>query len=74
MWAKRLLKGWSCIWGQIDVSRKNDPNQVILEITTALGKVHKEYPEAEIAFSSIIPRRGKSEAIKKKLLIQTVKP
>ena len=49
----------------IDVSRnKNDPNQVILEITAAVGKVHKEYPEAEIAFSSIIPRRGKSEAIK----------
>ena len=51
--------------GTIDVSRnKTDPNQVILKITTAVGKVDKEYPEAGIAFSTIIPRRGKSEAIK----------
>ena len=37
---------------------KNDPNQVILEITTAIGEVHREYLVAEIARSSIIPRRG----------------
>ena len=62
---KKTVKRVVMHLGTIDVSRnKNDPNQVILEITTAVGKVHKEYPEAEIAFSSIIPRRGKSEAIK----------
>ena len=30
--------------GTIDVSKnKNDPNQAILEITTAVGEVHREY-------------------------------
>ena len=50
--------------GTIDVSRnKNDSNQAILEISSAVGKVRKEFPDAEIAFSSVIPRRGKSEAV-----------
>ena len=47
--------------GTNDISRyKSDSNQTILEITTALGKVHEKFPTSEIAFSSIPHRRGKS--------------
>ena len=47
--------------GTNDISRyKTDSNQTILEITSALGKVHEKFPAAEIAFSSIPHRREKS--------------
>lgn len=51
--------------GTNDVSKhKNDPNQVILETSTAIGKIHSRYPDAEIAFSSVLQRRGNSPLIK----------
>ena len=39
-----------------------DANQVILEITTAMNKIHGKFPSSEIAFSIIPHRRGKSSA------------
>ena len=45
--------------GTNDITKqKTDPNQVILETSTVIGKVHTQYPDAEIAFSSILQRRG----------------
>ena len=50
--------------GTVDVSRhKSDANQVIVEVSSALTNVNKQFPQAEIAFSSIPQRRGKSAAI-----------
>ena len=47
-----------------DISRyKTDSNHIILEITTAVSKIHDKFPSSEIAFSSIPHRRGKSPAI-----------
>ena len=49
--------------GTNDITRyKADANQVILEITTAINKIHGKFPSSEIAFSSIPHRRGKSSA------------
>ena len=49
--------------GTNDVSRfKANANQVILEITTAINKIHEKFPSSEIAYSSIPHRRGKSIA------------
>ena len=50
--------------GTNDVSKhKTDAAQVQLEVSTAISETHKRFPDAEIAFSSILPRRGKSTAI-----------
>ena len=49
--------------GTNDVSKhKTDAAQVQLELATALSETHKKFPDASIAFSSILPRRGKSTA------------
>ena len=49
--------------GTNDVSKhKTDAAQVQLEVATALSETHKKFPDASIAFSSILPRRGKSTA------------
>ena len=50
--------------GTVDISKhKLDANQVILEVSSAISHVNKQFPQAEIAFSSIPQRRGKSAAI-----------
>ena len=50
--------------GTVDVSRhKSDANQVILEVSSALTEINKYFPQAEIAFSSIPQRKGKSAGI-----------
>ena len=50
--------------GTNDVSKhKTDAAQVQLEVSTAISETHKKFPDAQIAFSSILPRRGKSAAI-----------
>ena len=49
--------------GTNDVSKhKTDAAQVQLEVATALNETHKKFADASIAFSSILPRRGKSTA------------
>ena len=49
--------------GTNDVTKyKADASQVILEITSAINKIHDKFPSSEIAFSSIPHRRGKSSA------------
>ena len=51
--------------GTNDVSRRRDDSaQAMVDITTAIKETHKQFPEASIAFSSILPRRGKTTAIK----------
>ena len=50
--------------GTNDVSKhKTDAAQVQLDVSTAISETHKKFPDAQIAFSSILPRRGKSAAI-----------
>ena len=50
--------------GTNDVSKhKTDFAQVQLEVSTAINETHKKFPDAQIAFSSILPRKGKSTAI-----------
>ena len=50
--------------GTNDVSKhRSDSAQVQLEVSTALSETHKKFPQASIAFSSIVPRRGKSSVI-----------
>ena len=50
--------------GTNDVSKhRSDSAQVQLEVSTALSETHKKFPHASIAFSSIVPRRGKSSVI-----------
>ena len=50
--------------GTNDISKhKSDSNQVILEITTAVNKIHNKFPTSEIAFSSIPNRKGKTQTI-----------
>ena len=50
--------------GTNDVSKhKTDDAQVQLEVATAISETHKKFPDAEIAYSSILQRRRKSTAI-----------
>ena len=50
--------------GTNDVSKcKDDSAQAMIDVTTAISETHKKFPNAKIAFSSILPRRGKSPAI-----------
>ena len=50
--------------GTVDVSKhKNDANQAILEVSSAITEINKHFPKAEIAFSSIPQRKGKSASI-----------
>ena len=50
--------------GTNDVSKhKTDAAQVQLEVATAISETHKKFPDAEIAYPSILQRRGKSTAI-----------
>lgn len=47
--------------GTNDVSKcKTDLAQATVDVSTAITETHKKCPEADIAFSSILPRRGKS--------------
>ena len=51
--------------GTNDVSKcKDDSTQATVDITSAIRETHTQFPEASIAFSSILPRRGKSSAVK----------
>lgn len=51
--------------GTNDVSKcRADSSQGILDISISISETHKKFPDAEIAFSSILPRRGKTAAIK----------
>ena len=50
--------------GTVDVSKhKNDANQAILEVSSAITEINKHFPKAEIAFSSIPQRKGKAASI-----------
>ena len=50
--------------GTYDISRcKDDSSQAMIDVSTAIRDTHKQFPNAEKAFSSILPRRGKSPAI-----------
>ena len=50
--------------GTIDIGRnRSDANQVILEISSAITETHRQYSGADIAFSSIPHRKGKTPAI-----------
>ena len=50
--------------GTNDVSRcRTDSNQVTLEVSSAVNKIHTTFPEANIAFSSILQPKGKSPSI-----------
>ena len=50
--------------GTVHIGRnKSDANQVILEVSSGITETHKQFPNAEIAFSSIPHRKGKSPAI-----------
>ena len=50
--------------GTNDVTKnKDDPNQVILEVSSAVSNIKRQFPEAEIAVSNILQRRGRSPAI-----------
>ena len=50
--------------GTVDVGKhKFDASQVILEVSSALTDINKNFPMAEIAFSSIPQRKGKSASI-----------
>ena len=47
-----------------NVSRcRTDSNQVTLEVSSAVNKVHTTFPKANIAFSSILQRKGKPPSI-----------
>ncbi|KAK3102025.1 hypothetical protein FSP39_008206 [Pinctada imbricata] len=51
--------------GTNDVSQnKSDPEQVILNLTSAINETKKEFPVAEIGLCGIIPRKGRSERVK----------
>ena len=61
---EKLVKRIAVHLGTNDISKyKTDSNQVILEITTAVNKLHEKFPSSEIAFSSIPHRRGNSPII-----------
>ena len=50
--------------GTNDVSKcKTDKAQATVYAATATSETHKKFPEVEIAFSRILPRKGKSAAI-----------
>ena len=50
--------------GTVDIGRnKSDANQVIIEVSSAITAAHKQFPNAETAFSSVPHRKGKSPAI-----------
>ena len=60
----RRVKRVAIHLGTNDIGKnKADANQVILEVSSAISEVHREFPDAEIAFSSIPQRKGKSPAI-----------
>ena len=40
-----------------------DENQIILEVSSAITETHRQYLDAEIAFSSIPQMKGKTPAI-----------
>ena len=59
--------------GTNDVKKnKDDPNQVILEVSSAVSNIKRQFPEAEIAFSNILQRRGKSPAISQGPVVQSI--
>ena len=50
--------------GTNDVGKNRaDANQVILEVSSAITETHQQFPDAEVAFSSIPHRKGKTPAI-----------
>ena len=51
--------------GTNDISKcRADTSQCTVDMSTSITETHKKFPDAEIAFSSILPRRGKTTAIK----------
>lgn len=62
----RRVKRVAIHLGTIDIGKNRaDANQVILEVSSAITQTHREFPDAEIAFSSIPHRKGKTAAISK---------
>ena len=62
--ANRRVKRVAIHLGTIDIGRnRSDANQVILEVSSAITDTHRQYPDADIAFSSIPHRKGKTPAI-----------
>ena len=60
----RRVKRVAIHLGTIDIGRNSsDANQVILEVSSAITEMHRQYPDADIAFSSIPHRKGKTPAI-----------
>ena len=48
-----------------DISKcRADTSQCTVDVSTSITETHKKFPDAEIAFSSILPRRDKTTAIK----------
>ena len=60
----RRVKRVAIHLGTNDVGRNRaDANQVILEVSSAITETHRQYPDVEIAFSSIPHRKGKTSSI-----------
>ena len=60
----RRVKRVAIHLGTNDIGKnKTDANQVILEVSSAIAETHRQFPSAEIAFSSIPHRKGKTPAI-----------
>ena len=60
----RRVKRVAIHLGTNDIGKnKADVNQVILEVSSAIAETHRQFPSAEIAFSSIPHRKGKTTAI-----------
>ncbi|KAK3091907.1 hypothetical protein FSP39_023596 [Pinctada imbricata] len=43
---------------------KSDPEQVILNLTSAVNEVKQEFPVAQLGICGIIPRKGRSDRVK----------
>ena len=60
----RRVKRVAIHLGTNDVGKNRaDANQVILEVSSAITETHQQFPDAEVAFSSIPHRKGKTPAI-----------